>query len=141
MSLLYLLDTCIVSEPVKMSANKNVMHMLASNEGKFAISSVVWHELHFGMFRLPESKKRDMLEKYLHEAILPCLPILPYDENAAELHGELRASLASKGLTPAFTDSMIASICLVNNLILVTRNVNDFKTFADLKIENWFEIN
>lgn len=117
------------------------MHMLASNEGKFAISSVVWHELHFGMFRLPESKKRDMLEKYLHEAILPCLPILPYDENAAELHGELRASLASKGLTPAFTDSMIASICLVNNLILVTRNVNDFKTFADLKIENWFEIN
>jgi tRNA(fMet)-specific endonuclease VapC len=115
--------------------------MLSSNEGKFAISSVVWHELYFGMFRLPESKKRNMLEKYLHETISPCLPILPYDENAAQLHGELRASLASKGLTPAFTDSMIASICLVNNLILVTRNVNDFKIFIDLKIENWFEKN
>ena len=121
-----------------MSPNRNVMGMLASNERNIAISSVVWHELYFGMSRLPESKKRNMLEKYLHETIFPCLPILPYDENAAQLHGELRVSLASKGLTPTFTDSMIASICLVNNLILVTRNVDDFKYFTDLKMENWF---
>jgi len=26
----------------------------------------------------------------------------------------------------------------VNNLVLVTRNVSDFKSFSDLQIVNWF---
>ena len=41
------------------------------------------------------------------------------------------------GLTPTFIDGQIAAISKTNNLILVTRNIEDFQTF-DIKIENWF---
>ncbi len=40
---------------------------------------------------------------------------------------------------PPFVDGQIAAIAYVNNLILVTRNIEDFKNFADLKLENWHD--
>jgi predicted nucleic acid-binding protein len=36
-------------------------------------------------------------------------------------------------------DGEIASIAVVNVLVLVTRKTADFQNFADLKMENWFE--
>jgi len=36
-----------------------------------------------------------------------------------------------------FVDGQIAAIANVNGLILVTRNIDDFKPFLRLKIENW----
>jgi len=36
-----------------------------------------------------------------------------------------------------FVDGQIAAISAVNGLILVTRNIDDFKQFLKLKIENW----
>ena len=63
--------------------------------------------------------------------------ILPYDDRAAEWHAKERARLSSSGLTPSFVDGQIASIAKVNDLILVTRNTDDFKPFSKLKLENW----
>ncbi|MEA3360272.1 MAG: VapC toxin family PIN domain ribonuclease, partial [Thermodesulfobacteriota bacterium] len=63
--------------------------------------------------------------------------ILPYDDRAAEWHAKERARLSAKGATPSFVDGQIAAIASVNGLVLVTRNVDDFKTFLDLKLENW----
>lgn len=34
-------------------------------------------------------------------------------------------------------DLFIASICLANDLTLVTNNIKDFKNIANLKLENW----
>ena len=63
--------------------------------------------------------------------------ILPYDDRAAEWHAKERARLSVKGSTPSFVDGQIAAIAQVNGLILVTRNIDDFKPFDGLKIENW----
>jgi len=63
--------------------------------------------------------------------------ILPYDDRAAEWHAKERVRLTLKGLTPTFVDGQIAAISAVNGLILVTRNVNDFKQFLRLKVQNW----
>jgi len=65
------------------------------------------------------------------------MPILPYDDRAAEWHAGERARLSSKGLTPLFVGGQIAAISVVNGLILVTRNIDDFKHFLRLKFENW----
>jgi tRNA(fMet)-specific endonuclease VapC len=48
-------------------------------------------------------------------------------------------STSQAGQTPAYCDGQIAAIAAVNNLTLVTRNINDFQHFQDLKLENWFE--
>jgi len=63
--------------------------------------------------------------------------ILSYDDRAAEWHAKERVRLTLKGLTPTFVDGQIAAISAVNGLILVTRNVNDFKQFLRLKVQNW----
>jgi tRNA(fMet)-specific endonuclease VapC len=46
--------------------------------------------------------------------------------------------LSKVGKSPAFVDGQIASIAFTNNLTLVTNNVDDFKDFKGLVIENWF---
>jgi tRNA(fMet)-specific endonuclease VapC len=88
---------------------------------------------------MPVSKRREQIEEYLNTAILAVLPILPYDERAAAWHGKERARLEALGRSPAFADGQIAAVAAVNNLILVTRNADDFRNFEGLRVENWFE--
>lgn len=63
---------------------------------------------------------------------------LSYNFEAGVWHGLERSRLRQHGITPPFIDGQIAAIAAVNNLILVTRNIKDFRFFSDLKIENWF---
>ena len=134
----FLLDTNILSEPVKTIPDKSVLEKLKKYQYEITTAAPVWHELQFGCRRLPESKKREIITQFLNEVIRPNLIILPYDDRAAEWHAEERARLSIKGQTPAFVDGQIASIAKVNGLILVTRNTEDFKPFAGLKIRNWY---
>lgn len=111
---------------------------MSHHEGELATCSVVWHELRFGAARLPASKKRSAIEAYLEEAVRGALPILPYDEAAASWHAHERARLGKRGRTPSAADGQIASIARVNDLVLVTGNLKDFRRFEALEVENWF---
>jgi tRNA(fMet)-specific endonuclease VapC len=97
----------------------------------------VWHELRFGCARLPQSRKRREIERYLREHVAANLLILPYDAAAAEWHAAERARLANIGKTPPYVDGQIAAIATMNDLTLVTANVGDFVNFADLRVEDW----
>lgn len=134
----YLLDTNILSEPLMAHPNRRVLSMLERHQGSLVTAAPVWHELVFGCQRLPPSKKRSAIERYLDEVVSVTLPILPYDETAAAWHATERARLTAKGVIPAFVDGQIAAIAKQNDLILVTRNQKDFKPFKSLLVENWF---
>ena len=134
----YLLDTNILSEEVKPRPNPHVMQRLQEHRNELSTATVVWHELWFGCYRLPESRKRQHIERYLTNILLPHLSILPYTQAAAEWHASERARLAGIGLPPPFADGQIAAIAKVNNLIVVTLNDADFKRFDGLSVENWF---
>ncbi|AHJ27492.1 type II toxin-antitoxin system VapC family toxin [Nodularia spumigena CS-584] len=138
MSPRFLLDTNVFSEPLRPIPNSNVMEMLRQHENEIATATVVYHEILFGSYRLPDSKKRRTIEKYLQEVIQPNIPILPYDNNAAKWHALERARLVAIGKTPSFPDGQIAAIAHVNDLILVTNNVSDYADFSQLQIDNWF---
>lgn len=51
MGLKYLLDTNILSEPVKPHPNEHVLHKLSQHSGQYCTSVTVWHELHYGVER------------------------------------------------------------------------------------------
>lgn len=140
MSLTYLLDTNIVSEPLRPAPNQQILDRLKQHEAEIAIAAVVWHELLYGSYRLSPSAKQSAIEAYLNDVIALSFPILPYDTQAAQWHAAERARLVSLGKTPPFGDGQIAAIARVNNLILVTANTTDFSTFQDLRVENWFEV-
>jgi len=104
------------------------------HQRQLAIPAIVWHELLVGCLRLPQSKKRNAIEKYLHEVILP---ILPYDALAAQWHATERSRLMKLGKTPPFIDGQIAAIACSQNLTLVTFNTPDFALFEGLKLTDW----
>lgn len=137
MSLRYLLDTNVISEPLRPSPKKGVLAALRRHEGEIAIASVVWHELHFGVERLPEGEHRRAIARYLEEVVAPTVTILPYDRKAARWHASERARLAAAGRTPTFADAQIAAIARVHGLTLVTANARDFSLFAGLRVRDW----
>lgn len=138
MSLKYLLDTNVVSEPLRPKPHRGVIRRLSRHEDEIAISSVVWHELRFGAERLPASRRRDAIVQYLDEVVLATMPILDYDRAAAEWHARERARLMSRGETPPFADGQIAAISNVNDLILVTFNDAHFRRFQGLRVVSWW---
>ncbi|MEW5859113.1 MAG: type II toxin-antitoxin system VapC family toxin [Cyanobacteriota bacterium] len=138
MSVRFLIDTNTLSEPLRPIPNANVVEMLRRHQKEIATATIVWHELLFGCNRLPDSRKRQTIEKYLKEVVEPNIPLFPYDANAATWHATERARLASIGKTPSFADGQIAAIAKVNGLILVTNNVSDYADFMELQVKNWF---
>jgi tRNA(fMet)-specific endonuclease VapC len=139
MTLRYLLDTNVLSEPAKPRPNSAVVGRLRTEQGRIAMAAQVWNELIFGVQRLPISKRRLTLETYVRRVLEPTIPILPYDARAAEWHALERARLTSVGKTPAYVDGSIAAVAHTNQLILVTRNVSNYEDFQDLRLEDWTE--
>lgn len=136
--LTYLLDSNILSEPLKPAPNPGVMAGLQRHRHACSTASVVWHELHYGCDRLPAGAKKQTIADYLRQLAAAHLPILPYDENAAVWHAGERARLTAQGQTPSFADCQIAAIAKANGLVVVTRNTGDFAGFEGLRVENWF---
>jgi tRNA(fMet)-specific endonuclease VapC len=133
----YLLDTNILSEPLRGDPDRKVMGMLERHQEEIATAAPVWHELLFGCLRLPVSRKREMIGTYLQDVILGNMDILPYDERAAEWHAQQRAKLSLQGKVPSFVDGQIAAIARVNGMTLVTRNKHDFESFEAIKVLSW----
>ena len=133
----YLLDSNILSEPVRPQPSSSVIERLAADLDECATAAPVLHELEFGILRLPASRRKSVLTQYFQQVVSK-LAVLPYDVSAACWHARERAKLSKKGRSPTFVDGQIAAVAVAHGLILVTRNVEDFKPFQSLRIENWF---
>lgn len=73
-------------------------------------------------------------------AILSAMRVIhPFDGDAAEVYGPLRARLESEGRRLEEPDLRIASIALARDLTLVTGNVKHFARVPELRVENWLE--
>lgn len=137
--IIYLLDSNILSEPVRREPDAGLMDKLEEHDGEYATAAIVWHELNFGCNPLPASKRKTQLLSYLSMLRDSGLVILPFEERAAEWFAMERARLKTTGQSCAYADGEIAAIAAVNNLILVTRNTPDFAGFQNLTVHNWFQ--
>ena len=137
MNLTFLLDTIVLSELLRPKPNETVLENFQLYRAEICIASIVWHELLFGCYLLSASKKRSAIESFLLDVVAPSIPVIPYNQNAAQWHAQERARLMARGKIPAFANGQIASIAKVNDLALVTFNTSDFELFKDLQIQNW----
>lgn len=134
----YLLDTNVLAEVTRPAPHPAVLTRLAEVEGNAAMATVTWHELRFGVRRLPPSRRRDALDVFVRG--LPArFPVLPYGQRAATWHAEERARLEAAGKPRSFVDGQIASVAATHGLVLVTRNQRDFAGFHDLQVESWWD--
>jgi predicted nucleic acid-binding protein len=138
LSLKFLLDTNVVSEMTKASPNLGVEERMRVHDLSCAICAPTIEELAFGIARLPASRKSDLLKWWL-DGVVARFTLLPYDPRCALWLGRERARLTGNGRIAPRADGEIASVAVVNDLVLVTRNTADFQNFTDLKMENWFK--
>ena len=138
MGLKYLLDTNILSEPSKYHPNPHVLDKLQQYNGQYCTAVTVWHELHYGVARMADSKHKKVLLSYLESLEQGGLMILPYEKMAGQWLAQVRGRLSRQGLAIPTMDGEIAAIAHTNQLTLVTRNVNDFAHYDELVVQNWF---
>jgi tRNA(fMet)-specific endonuclease VapC len=62
---------------------------------------------------------------------------LPFNGEAAQQFGELRAYLSSQGTPIGPYDLQIAAIALTHNLTVVTHNTREFSRVPGLTLEDW----
>ena len=138
----YLLDTNIISEPTKPSPNLEVVQKIAENIDYSCISAINYAEGLSGIKNLEDGKRKDSLLSYYINDVQKLYPIIPFDSFSASIYSDIVNRLKEKGKTAPKLDTMIASVAISNNLILVTRNTSDFINIAEvsnLMLENWFE--
>jgi len=95
-----LLDTHVVSEPLKTNPDSNVVAWIdAQVIETLYLSTVSVTELRYGIVVLPDGKKKESLRTSLNERILPLFEsrILPFDMKAAEICAEWRARARALG--------------------------------------------
>ena len=142
MQKLYLLDTNIISELTKEIQNQNVVKKIFETQKISALSSVTWAEALYGIKRLAEGKRKENLSDFYINTVQSMYEFLDFDIHAASIYSDIKSRLEEIGKIPAELDLQIASVAIANNLILVTRNVQDFiyiKECSALMLENWFE--
>ena len=134
--MMYCFDTDILSGALKRDPPLHLIRRLAQTppEEQFT-TAITFGELLYGATRRGSPR----LQALVREIVLEAQAVLPFDEEAAEVYGPLRALLEAEGRRLDEPDLRIASIALARDLTLVTGNVRHFERVPDLRIENWLE--
>lgn len=133
-----LLDTNVVSEPLKASGDMNVLAWIdAQIIETLYLSTISLAELRFGIAVLPEGKRRDTLLFSLEQRILPLFAgrILPFDDTASRTYATLRAHARAAGQAIAPADGYIAAIAATHGFAVATRDTSPFDA-TDLTVIN-----
>ncbi|MHB8736883.1 MAG: PIN domain-containing protein [Terriglobales bacterium] len=126
----YLLDTNVLSEPLKPSPEARIQAWLAQvPASRLHISAITLGEIRRGIALLAEGSHRARLEHWMEHELREWFGgrILAIDAPVAETWGSLRVMTARLGRTLPVLDSLIAATALHFTLTLVTRNVRDFQ--------------
>ena len=135
-----LLDTNVVSEPLKLNAEPTVVKWIdAQIIETLYLSTISVTELRYGIWVLPDGKKKQRLRRSFDERILPLFEsrILPFDLEAAEICAELRARARAAGQAIGTADSHIAGIAAAKGLTVATRDIQPFEATGVAVINPW----
>jgi len=115
------------------SVRRHLRRALAADVS-IAISSVVLFELWYGVAR---SARRRENAKRLRIFLSGDVVVLPFEEEDAQLAGDLRAELAAAGTPIGPYDLLIAAQTLRNGATLITANIGEFGRVRDLAVQDW----
>jgi tRNA(fMet)-specific endonuclease VapC len=128
----YLLDTNIASYVIKGNVPAVRRRIVQVPMAQLAISAVTEGELRYGVARRPDAARlRTIVDEFLLR-----MTILPWDSEAAQHYGQIRAALEREGQAMGNLDTMIGAHALALGAVLVT-NDQAFTRINKLKVEDW----
>jgi tRNA(fMet)-specific endonuclease VapC len=131
--MIYLLDTntCIgYINRRNLSIYQRITSLSPEDVG---ICDIVKFELYYGAYNSSRSEENlENLRNFFGDFVS-----LPFDGQAAEVCGRVRAQLKKMRTPIGGYDLQIAAIALANNLTLVTHNTREFERVDGLQVEDW----
>ena len=130
----YMLDTNICIYIIKGNSPQVLHRLTALTQGSAVMSVVTYAELRAGLELQSANRAQD--ERAL-AFLISRIPVLPFNESAAECFGVMRAALRERNRDTL--DRLIAAHALSVGITLVTNNEADFKDYPGLVVENWVQ--
>jgi len=131
-SLIYLLDTNILSHLMKNPRGPVMRRITTFGEEAICTSIIVASELRYGADKKGSPKLPAKVEE-----ILENIEVLPLDIDADLHYGSIRSYLENRGEVIGPNDMLIAAHARSLGLILVTDNTREYERVPDLTVENW----
>jgi predicted nucleic acid-binding protein len=128
----FVLDTNVVSEGTRHLPDAVCISWLRAHAQECCITTITLAELRYGVERLPDGKRRRILERKIEQIRQNFSEwILDFDENAAAEFGryvsEYERSRGASAVGAAdVRDLQIAAIARAHGWIVATRNTRDF---------------
>ena len=97
------------------------------------ISSISKAEVYFGS----QKSVRPEWSKAIQDEFFQDFDSLPFDDDAAEEYGSIRAFLEKRGTPIGKHDMLLAAIARAKGLIVVTHNTREFMRVPGLNVEDW----
>lgn len=138
-----LLDTNVVSEPLRQAANAGVVAWIdAQPLETLYLAAIIVAELRFGVAALPAGQRRDTLHARLERQVLPLFAgrVLPFDLAASQSYAEIMARARAEGVAIGLADGLIAATAAANGMLVATRDTAPFEA-ARLSVINPWAVN
>jgi toxin FitB len=125
-----ILDTNVLYELVKPTPSRRVVEWLdAFSAHQVATTSITAAELWYGVGRLPDGRRKNLLssgvDRMLYEDLNGLIEV--FDTSAASRYADIVVGREQRGRPIEIADAQIAAICASRNATLATRNVKDFE--------------
>jgi predicted nucleic acid-binding protein len=136
----YLLDTCVISEIIRPKPSKKVTNWIKNeDESNFFISVLTIGELHKGIEKLADSKRKIELHNWVENDLKERFwnRIIDIDMQTAMIWGKIQGITESIGRPMPAIDSLIAATGITHNLAVATRNTTDMKESGVTLINPW----
>lgn len=131
----YLLDTNIISNVTKLTPSEALLAWMGEQaDDNLFIASLTVAEIRRGILEKPAGQKRDQLDAWFSGPEGPSAlfagRVLPFDERAGLIWARLMAEGTAKGRPRSALDTIIASVAVANECVVVTDNEKDFPDVA-----------
>jgi len=135
----YLLDTNVVSETERPRPDKNVLKWLDETDpGITYLSALTIGEVKKGVSKLASGKRKAHIQDWLEDVRQQFSGrILPITEQTFLVWGKMMAESEKNGIARPVLDSFLEATALEHDLILVTRNVRNFKDTSITILNPW----
>lgn len=135
-----LLDTNVISEPLKLSADAGVLSWIdAQSIDTLYLSAISLAELRFGIAALPTGQRKETLHLGLEQRILPLFAdrILPFDASASQAYADILSTARAQGRAISTADGYIAATAKCHGFMVATRDASPFEAAGITVINPW----
>ena len=133
MTMRYMLDTNTIIYAKNAKPEIVLKKFQQYNPGDLCISAITMAELEYGVYNSskPEQNRLALL------MFLSNIEIIPFDTKAAEIYGQIRHDLKTKGELIGSNDLLIAAHAKSLGYTLITNNTKEFERVDGLILNNW----